>query len=233
MAKKKSKALNTTIEVDIVSDFVCPWCWLGYKLFLKGAQQAQKQLKAQINLSWRPYMLDPTTPEGGTDYKAYMAKKFGNTPDNKFKAMRAILEEKGPELGIQYDFGAIKIRPNTMGAHRLMRWAQGQDVGQPCADELFIAFMEKGGDIGNIDTLCAIADKIGMDADIVRRLLGEDKDKLEVQNEIMFFRGLGISGVPTFIYNGQFAVQGAQDPAAHLNAIQQAMHAPNPEQAVS
>ena len=59
MAKKKSKALNTTIEVDIVSDFVCPWCWLGYKLFLKGAQQAQKQLKAQINLSWRPYMLDP------------------------------------------------------------------------------------------------------------------------------------------------------------------------------
>jgi len=65
----------------------------------------------------------------------------------------------------------------------------------------------------------------------VRALLGEDKDKLEVQNEIMFFRGLGISGVPTFIYNGQFAVQGAQDPAAHLNAIQQAMNAPNPEQA--
>ena len=144
-----------------------------------------------------------------------------------------MLEEKGPELGIQYDFGAVKIRPNTMGAHRLMRWAQGQDVGQPCADELFIAFMEKGGDIGNIDTLCAIADKIGMDADIVRGLLGEDKDKLEVQNEIMFFRNLGISGVPTFIYNGQFAVQGAQDPAAHLNVIKQAMAAPNPTKAVS
>jgi len=226
MAKTKSKAANTPIEVDIVSDFVCPWCWLGYKLFLKSAEQARRQLKTEINVTWRPYMLDPAVPEGGTDYKAYMKNKFGDKPDNKFKAMRKMLEAKGPELGINYDFSAVKIRPNTLGAHRLMRWAQGQDLGQPCADALFIAFMETGGDIGNIDTLCAIADKIGMDCDIVRGLLMEDKDKLDVQNEIMFFRGLGISGVPTFIYNGQFAVQGAQDPAAHLNVIKQALAAP-------
>jgi len=230
MAKKKhSKSVNNSVEVDIVSDFVCPWCWLGYKLFLKGAAQSQ----AAVNISWRPYMLDPAVPNGGTDYKTYMKNKFGDGPSDKFKAMRAILEEKGPELGIQYDFEAVKIRPNTLNAHRLMKWAQGQGFGQPCADALFIAFMEKGGDIGNIDTLCAIADKIGMDADIVRGLLAEDKDKQDVQNEIMFFRNLGISGVPTFIYNGQFAVQGAQEPAAHVNAIKQAMAAPNPAEAAS
>jgi len=228
MAKKKTKAAIMPVEVDIVSDFVCPWCWLGYKLFLKGAQQAQKQLKTQINVSWRPYMLDPTVPSEGVDYKAYMKNKFGGGPNDKFKAMRAMLEEKGPELGIQYDFEAVKIRPNTLNAHRLMRWAQGQDVGQACADELFTAFMEKGGDIGDTDLLCGIADKIGMDTDIVRGLLAEDKDKLDVQNEILFFRNLGISGVPTFIYNGQFAVQGAQDPAAHVNVIKQAMAAPAP-----
>ena len=76
MAKRKSKALNNAVEVDIVSDFVCPWCWLGYKLFLKGAEQARKQLKTQINLSWRPYMLDPNVPETGVDYKDYMAKNL-------------------------------------------------------------------------------------------------------------------------------------------------------------
>jgi len=231
MAKKKSKPVKAPIEVDIVSDFVCPWCWLGYKLFLKGATQAQKQLKTQINVSWRPYMLDPTVPEGGADYKSYMKEKFGDAPNNKFKAMREHLEIMGPDLGIQYDFEAIKRRPNTLNAHRLMRWAQGQDLGQDCADALFIAFMEKGGDIGDIELLCSIAETIDMDADIVRDLLGTDKDKLEVQNEIMFFRGLGISGVPTFIYNGQFAMQGAQDPNAHLNVIKQAMSAPAPTDA--
>ncbi|MEP1229627.1 MAG: DsbA family oxidoreductase [Litorimonas sp.] len=224
MTKTKAKSANRVIEVDIVSDFVCPWCWLGYKLFLKGAAQS----KAQINVSWRPYMLDPAVPEGGTEYKAYMKNKFGDTPDNKFKAMRDILEDKGPALGIKYDFGAIKRRPNTLNAHRLMRWAQGQDIGQDCADELFIAFMEKGGDIGDVNALCDIAGKIGMDVDIIRELFAGDQDKIDVQNEIMFFRGLGISGVPTFIYNGQFAVQGAQDPAAHVNVIKQALAAPNP-----
>ena len=226
MAKKTSKTAHVPIEVDIVSDFVCPWCWLGYKLFLKSANQAQRQLKTEIKLTWRPYMLDPAVPEGGTDYKTYMKNKFGDKPDNKFAAMRDMLEAKGPELGINYNFDAVKIRPNTMNAHRLMRWAQGQGAGQACADALFIAFMETGGDIGDIDLLCTIAETIGMDADITRDLLAEDKDKIEVQNEIMFFRGLGISGVPTFIYNGQFAVQGAQDPGAHFNIIKQAMAAP-------
>jgi len=223
MAKSKPKSSKNIIEVDIVSDFVCPWCWLGYKLFLKGAAQS----KANLNVTWRPYMLDPSVPDGGTDYKTYMKNKFGDKPDNKFKAMREMLEAKGPELGITYDFGAIQRRPNTLNAHRLMRWAQGQGAGQDCADALFIAFMEKGGDIGDIDLLCDIAETIGMDTEVTRDLFATDKDKLDVQNEIIFFRGLGISGVPTFIYNGQFAVQGAQDPSAHVNVIKQALAAPN------
>lgn len=224
MARSKSKPTQSpSIEVDIVSDFVCPWCWLGYKLFLKAAQQSQKETGILVKLSWRPYMLDPSLPKDGADYKDYMKKKFGEQPDNKFAAMREHLEKMGPDLGIAYDFDAIKRRPNTLDAHRLMRWAQGQGLGAACADQLFIAFMEKGSDIGDLDVLTAIADDIGLDADMTRGLLETDKDTQETEDEIKFFRDLGISGVPTFIYNGQFAVQGAQGPDAHLNAMKQAI----------
>ncbi len=233
MPKTKPQPTRNEIEVDIVSDFVCPWCWLGYKLFLKGAAQAQKQLKAQINVSWRPYMLDPDVPEEGTDYKSYMKAKFGDEPNNKIKTINEHLKKMGPENGIQYDFDAITRRPNTLNAHRLMKWAQGQDLGQACADELFTAFMEKGGDIGDKAVLIQIAETIGMDTDIISGLLAQDNDKLDVQNEILFFRNLGISGVPTFIYNGQFAVQGAQNSSAHFNTMKQAIAAPNPAAAPS
>jgi predicted DsbA family dithiol-disulfide isomerase len=219
MAKRKPfKSANLPVEVDIVSDFVCPWCWLGYKQFL----QAAGKTKPRPNLSFRPYMLDASVPEGGADYRDYMKKKFGDTPDNRWKAMREHLEAAGPEAGIQFDFKAITRRPNTLNAHRLMRWAQGQYLGADCAEQLFLAYMEKGEDIGDIDILCRIAGDIGMDADLVRELLAGDQDKIDVQNEILFFRGLGVSGVPTFIYGGEMAVQGAQTPETHRKVLAEA-----------
>jgi len=216
MAKRKStKAANLPVEVDIVSDFVCPWCWLGYKQFLLAADKT----KPRPNLAFRPYMLDAAVPEGGSDYREYMKTKFGDKPDSRWKAMREHLENAGPNVGIQFDFKAITRRPNTLGAHRLMRWAQGQDLGLACAEHLFRAYMENGEDIGDIDVLCNIAEKIGMDPNLVRDLLTGDQDKTDIQNEILFFRGLGVSGVPTFIYGGQMAVQGAQEPETHRKVL--------------
>ncbi len=216
MAKRKSsKPANLPVEVDIVSDFVCPWCWLGYKQFL----QAANKTKPRPNLSFRPYMLDASVPEGGADYRAYMKNKFGDKPDSRWKAMREHLEAAGPEAGIEFNFKAITRRPNTLNAHRLMRWAQGQDLGAACAEQLFRAYMENGEDIGDMDVLCEIADTIGMDSELVRDLLTGDQDKVDVQNEILFFRGLGVSGVPTFIYGGQMAVQGAQSPETHRKVL--------------
>jgi len=148
MAKRKStKPANLPIEVDMVSDFVCPWCWLGYKYFLEAAGKT----KPRPNLSFRPYMLDDTIPEEGADYKTYMKNKFGGKPDSRWKAMRDHLEAAGPAAGINFDFNAVKRRPNTLNAHRLMRWAQGQDLGPECAEKLFRAFMENGEDIGDLD----------------------------------------------------------------------------------
>ena len=216
MAKRKSsKPANLPVEVDIVSDFVCPWCWLGYKQFL----QAADKTKPRPNLSFRPYMLDGTVPEEGADYREYMKTKFGDKPDSRWKAMREHLEAAGPDAGIKFDFKAITRRPNTLNAHRLMRWAQGQDLGPACAEHLFRAYMENGENIGDMDVLCRIAGDIGMDAELVRELLSTDKDKVDIQNEILFFRGLGVSGVPTFIYAGQMAVTGAQPPETHREVL--------------
>lgn len=223
MAKRKSsKPANLPVEVDIVSDFVCPWCWLGYKQFL----QAADKTKPRPNLSFRPYMLDDTLPEEGADYKEYMKVKFGDKPDSRWTSMREHLETVGPDAGIQFDFKSITRRPNTLNAHRLMRWAQGQDLGPACAEHLFRAFMENGEDIGDLDVLCQIAGVIGMDVDIVRELLVSDKDKIDIQNEILFFRNLGVSGVPTFIYAGQMAVTGAQPPETHRKVLADAAKLP-------
>jgi predicted DsbA family dithiol-disulfide isomerase len=216
MAKRKQKrTANLPLEVDMVSDFVCPWCWLGYRQF----QRAADRTKPRPVLTFRPYMLDPSVPEGGADYRAYMKDKFGDKPDSRWTAMREHLETEGPNYGIAFDFKAITRRPNTLDAHRLMRWAQGQDVGEKCAVALFKAYLERGEDIGDHDVLCRIAGEIGLDAELTRDLLAGEDDKIDIQNEVMFFRGLGVSGVPTFIYAGQMAVQGAQPPEAHRKVM--------------
>ena len=226
MAKQKStKTPKQTIQVDIVSDIVCPWCWLGVRYF----QKAAKQSKHDVNLTWRPYMLDPAVPEEGTPYSAYMKQKFGNGPSNRFKAMRESLEAQGPTLGIDFKFDDIPMRPNTLNAHRLLKWAQGQDLGDAASDALFRTFFTDLKDVGDHAILKEIAEEIGMDAELVEELLMKEDDKNTVREEIMYFRNLGVNGVPCFIYNGQFAVQGAQPAEAHLKALEQAANLPSPE----
>ena len=206
------------IQVDIVSDIVCPWCWLGARYF----KQAVKDSGLDVNLTWRPYMLDPNVPEAGVGYKDYMRTKFGDGPSNKFKAMREHLEAAAPNAGISFKFDDIPMRPNTLNAHRLMRWAEGQGLANEASEALFEAFFDKLEHVGDKAVLADIADKIGMDAELVSDLLKGDQDKDKVVEEITFFQGLGITGVPSFIYQGQFAVQGAQPPQAHIDALKKA-----------
>ena len=226
MAKRKStKAPKQTIQVDIVSDIVCPWCWLGVRYF----QKAAKQSKYDVNLTWRPYMLDPTVPEDGVPYNAYMKTKFGDGPNDRFKAMRDALEAQGPTVGIDFKFDDIPMRPNTLNAHRLLKWAQGRDLGDAASDALFRTFFTDLKDVGDHAILKEIAEEIGLDAELVEELLMKEDDKNTVREEIMYFRNLGVNGVPCFIYNGQFAVQGAQPAEAHLKALEQAANLPSPE----
>lgn len=207
------------LVVDIVSDIVCPWCWVGLRYFL----QAKNQMSFAVTLNWHPYMLDPNVPQGGVPYQDYMKAKFGNGPSDKFKAMRAQLEDIGPQLDIDFKFSAIPMRPNTLDAHRVMRWASGQGLGTDIAEALFKAFFTDHKDVGDPAVLAELADVVGLDKTLTSELLSTDRDKAEVSAEIAHFRTLGISGVPTFIYNRQYAVQGAQPAQHHVNALRQAV----------
>ena len=115
---------------------------------------------------------------------------------------------------------------NTLNAHRLLKWAQGQDKGGAASQALFQAFFTDSKDVGDKEVLTEVGKKIGMDAQVISDLLSQEDDKNAVREEILFFRNLGVNAVPTFIYNGQFAVQGAQSVEAHLKAIEKAVQNP-------
>jgi len=202
------------IVVEMVSDLVCPWCWLGLRR-IKGAMALAPEVEVQ--LLFRPFDLDPSVPREGTDYKAYMRQRMGGTGEgnespetSRFKAMREALEQYGADEGIPFNFPAITRRPNTLDAHRVVRWAQGQNVGGEVKEALFSAYFEHGEDIGDPAVLARVAGENGLDREIVSRLLSEDADLEAVQQEEALFRQMGIAGVPTYVGNRRVAVQGAE-----------------------
>ncbi|WP_084395988.1 DsbA family oxidoreductase [Henriciella aquimarina] len=198
----------TKLTLEMVSDLVCPWCWLG----LRRIQNAIALVpEVEVELLFRPFELDPTIPEGGVNYRDYMAKKFGpETEEGRWAAMREALEQFGEEEGIPYHFNEMRHRPNSFDAHRLVRWAQGQGKGADAKEALFSAYFEHARDIGDHEVLADIGEEIGLERDIVEKLLASDADIEETKREEETFRQMGISGVPTYIAMRKIAVQGAE-----------------------
>lgn len=203
-----------TIIVEMVSDLVCPWCWLGLRRIRSAIDLVPE---TEVQLLFRPYELDPTIPREGVDYKAYMRHRLGDPDEagdtakaDRFRAMREALELYGEEEGIPFDFAAITRRPNSFDAHRVVRWAQGQGVGAEVKEALFAAYFAHGEDIGAPSVLARIAGENGLDGEIVAKLLAGEADAEEVRKEADTFRRMGIAGVPTYVGNRQLAVQGAE-----------------------
>ncbi|MEL7042091.1 MAG: DsbA family oxidoreductase [Pseudomonadota bacterium] len=197
-----------TLYIEMVSDLVCPWCWVGLRR-LQGAIKRVPELEVEI--LFRPYELDPTIPAGGTDYKSYMKARFGSDQSrDRANQMRDLLIQYGREEHIPFEFDKITRRPNSFDAHRLVRWAQGQRLGLQAKGALFEAYFSNGQDIGDHEVLVTIAAKIGLDANLVSDLLAGDADVATTREEQALFRQMGISGVPTFIAHRQIAVQGAE-----------------------
>lgn len=195
------------IEIDMVSDLVCPWCWVGLRN-LMWAMNANSDQK--FSLTFRPFFLDADLPEDGVEYQAYMNKKFPNKDQRK--AGLAALEAAGEKVGIDFRFNTIKRRPHTGKAHRLILWAQGQDKGLQAKEALFKAFFTDGQDIGDDRVLAEIASNIGMDGEVVRNLLPKEQDKDRIEAEVKAFSEMGITGVPTFIVDRKAGISGALPP---------------------
>ncbi len=199
--------------VDVVSDVVCPWCYLG-KRRLEGA--LAKAGGAQVR--WRPYQLDPTLPPEGLDRAAYMAAKF---PDpSRLREAHERLTALGKPVGIAFDFAAIRRSPNTLRAHRLIRFASEAGAGDAIVERLFADYFERGRDIGDLAVLEAAARDCGLD-EIGSRLASEE-GAAQVREEIEQARRIGVEGVPFFIFAGKLAVSGAQSEDVLAQAIAKA-----------
>jgi predicted DsbA family dithiol-disulfide isomerase len=207
------------LTIDIVSDVVCPWCYLGEKR-LEAALADELQ---PVAVRWRPYQLDPTIPEGGLDRAEYLVRKFGG--DGRLPTVHDKLARLGAEVGIRFAFDRIKRAPNTLDAHRLIRWAFSAGVQGKVVECLFKAYFVEGRDIGDRGVLIEIAGECGLEAKLVEKLLSEGADVDLVREEIAEARAIGVGGVPFFIFAGRLGVPGAQDASVLRRAMAQARQA--------
>jgi predicted DsbA family dithiol-disulfide isomerase len=194
------------MKLDVVSDTVCPWCYIGKKRL---DQALEIHSGKGITLEWRPFQLDASIPAGGIDRKTYMERKFGA---ERAKEVGNTIREFGNAVGIEFRFDLIEKSPNTMDSHRLIRWAGTAGCQNEMVDSLFRRYFEQGEDIGSHDVLVDAAGEVGMDTDIVRDLLAKDADRDLITREDSMAREIGIQGVPSFVINSQWVVTGAQEP---------------------
>lgn len=202
------------MQIDIVSDTICPWCFIG-KRRLEKALAARSDIAFEVN--WRPFQLNPDMPAGGMDRATYVERKFGG-PEGAERIYRAIAEA-GESEGIAFAFERIARTPNTVDSHRLIRWAGGAGAQDRVVELLFRRYFLDGADIGDAAVLADVAGEAGMDGDLVAELLKGDEDADKVRAEDVTARQMGITGVPCFLIERKYAVSGAQDPAVLLQAF--------------
>ena len=201
-----------SVTVDIISDPICPWCYIG-KRRLDRALEARPG--HPFVLRWHPFQLNPDMPTEGMDRQAYLTAKFG---DRAAQVYGEIAETAAAD-GLKIDFDAIPRTPNTLDAHRLILWAEAEGRQTLVANQLFHRYFEKAEDISDHDVLASVADTVGMDGAVVRRLLAGDADRAETIAADTSAREMGVTGVPTFIVGGKYAVPGAQETNVWLKVI--------------
>lgn len=202
------------IYVDIVSDTICPWCYIGKRRFERALALSGRN---DVAISWRPFQLNPDMPPAGMTRDDYVRAKFGG--GDRPRQIYQAIAESGREAGIEFQFSRIKRTPNTVLSHRLVHWSAKNERQDEVVAELFRAYFEEGMDIGDLDTLVECAVRAGLAAEAARDYLVTDEGRQEVVASDVYARRLGINGVPCFIVNRKYAVSGAQPPSAFVEVF--------------
>ena len=215
-------ASNAPLNIDIVSDVVCPWCYIGKRHVEQAILQwQQRHPDAVVNVRWHPFQLNPDLPLEGTDRKGYLEAKFGGP--QRAKEIYARVAAAGRNAGLELNFDGILKQPNTLAAHALIAYAQTADEGahgDAVAERLFKAYFVDGEFIGDLDVLVAIAAECGLDAAATRAVLSERATLDQIAAQDVSVRQKGITGVPFFIFNEKVALSGAQPPDVLLDAME-------------
>lgn len=206
---------SAAITIDVVSDVMCPWCYIG-KRRLDRAQVMSPDVETIVR--WRPFLLDATIPPEGMDRQEYLDKKFGREQATEIYKQ---ISEAGEMEGIIFAFDRIEKSPSTINAHRLIRWAEVGEQQDIVVDRLFELFFTEGEDIGEPSVLLDAAREGRMDVNLVEEVLATDRDIDEVKKEIAMAHDLGVQGVPTFVFNQEHILVGAQRAEILADVLQQ------------
>lgn len=214
------------MKVEIYSDIACPWCYIGERRFAKALAAFPKA--EQVEVVFRPFQLDPTLPHTPAPLREQLKSKFGERTDAMLRQTAATARQEG----LAFDWDAAQA-VNTLAAHRLLRFAEqasGAEVQRKLADKLFEAYFSKGENVGDAEVLARLASEVGLDRDRVADYLASDEGTREVQDEIERAQRIGVQAVPTFVFDGEYALQGAQPPAAFLEMMAE-LYQPEPADA--
>ena len=203
------------VRIDVVSDIVCPWCFIG-KHRLEKAIALNPDIPVEVH--WRPYFLNDWIPREGISREQYLTTKFGSP--ERYKGIAQRVSAAAAAEGLTYAMDKISRQPNTLDAHRLIRWADEIGKAAEMKQRLMDLYFTEGADLTSHAVLAQAAADIGLDAEATRKALASDKDVAEIEREALSAKEAGIDGVPCFIFGGKFAISGAQAPEYLAEAIE-------------
>lgn len=214
-----------TFTIDVVSDVVCPWCYIGKRKLEAALELAQAAGLPAPEVRWHPFQLNPDLPTQGISRKQYLEDKFGGA--QRAAEIYARVKAAGQAAGLELDIDGISLQPNTLASHALLAFAQqhGLDMGQDVKERLLKAYFVENRFIGDLEVLVQIALDAGLDGDAARAFITDPQQLQAVADADRRVREMGIGGVPFFIFNQKVAVSGAQNPSDLLAAMQQSLQA--------
>ena len=213
---------NPPLTIEVVSDVVCPWCFIGLRRLERAINIVREEHPDfQYVLRWWPFFLNPDTPPEGEPYLPFLIQKFGGR--ERVVEIWQRIRETGASLGIDYQFEKIQVRANTLTAHRLIHWAQQRGDATALVERLFIAQFQLGENVSDKTVLTEIAAACGYDHRELIEYIDSDRDASLVQNIEQEARTWGVTAVPTFIFARQSGIQGAEDPTVLADAIKQVL----------
>jgi predicted DsbA family dithiol-disulfide isomerase len=211
---------RTPVRIDVVSDVVCPWCFIGKRRLEKAIAMVPD---VPVEVHFRPYFLNDWIPPEGMSREQYLTTKFGSP--ERYKGIAQRVTAAAADEGLIYAADRISRQPNTRDAHRLIHWAEAIGKAPEMKQRLMDLYFTEGADLSDRDVLAQAAADTGLDADAVRAALASEQDSAEIEREANAAKEAGIQGVPMFIFAGKFAVSGAQEPGYLAQAIARAAQA--------
>ncbi|HWM48555.1 MAG TPA: DsbA family oxidoreductase [Xanthobacteraceae bacterium] len=204
------------VRIDVVSDVVCPWCFIGKKRLEKAVALIPD---IPVEVHFRPYYLNDWIPREGVARDEYLTTKFGSP--ERYHGIAGRVAAAAAAEGLVYASDRINRQPNTIDAHRLIRWADAIGRAPQMKQRLMELYFTEGADLTDREVLVKAASEVGLNAEEVRAALATDKDEAEIEREVQQAKDAGIQGVPFFILAGKYGISGAQEPAALAQAIRQ------------